>query len=390
MFALFSQQFRVLRIAVNTRLLLPDRLEGIGWFSHELLRRVVIAHPEHEFIFFFDRQPDPQFIYADNVRPVVLHPQARHPFLFILWFEWSVRRALKKYKADVFLSPDGFLSLFSGKDQIAVIHDLNFEHYPEDLPFLVRWYYRFFFPRFARKAKKIVTVSHYSKADICQLYKLSPEKIEVVYNGLRKGFEPAKEELVDEVRSELSDGHPYFVFIGALHPRKNIRRMLEAYDAFRGKNGGETRLVIIGERYWWNNEMQDTYEQMIHRDEVIFTGHLTQEKLQQVLASSMALLFVPYFEGFGVPIIEAFACEVPVITSCLSSMPEVAGDAALLADPFDVSSISQAMQKVCDQAELRKELILKGRERVKLFSWDRSAQDMWAVLEEFKNNSTEN
>ncbi|MBU2466725.1 MAG: glycosyltransferase, partial [Bacteroidetes bacterium] len=168
-----------IRIAVNTRLLIKNKLEGIGWFTYENLRRIVKNHPEVDFYFFFDRSPDQEFIFGKNVTALVLQPPARHPFLFVLWFEWSVNRALKQLKPDLFLSPDGYLSLRNNTPDLAVIHDLNFEHFPKDLPFLVRWYYRWFFPRFARKASRIATVSNFSKNDIFKQYGVPLSDIDV-------------------------------------------------------------------------------------------------------------------------------------------------------------------------------------------------------------------
>ena len=160
-----------MRIAINTRFLLSHKMEGFGWYTFETTKRLVEKHPEHTFILFFDLPFDKQFIFGPNTIPVVLNPPARHPILFVIWFEWAVFRALKKYKADVFFSPDGYLSLRSNVPQIPVIHDLNFEHNPADIPWATRKYLRFFFPKFAKKAAKIVTVSHYSKKDIMEQYK---------------------------------------------------------------------------------------------------------------------------------------------------------------------------------------------------------------------------
>jgi len=148
-----------MRIAINTRFLLPHKMEGFGWYTYEIMKRLVENHPEHTFILFFDRSYDAKFVFGENVIPVVLHPQARHPILFRIWFNWSVKRALKKYRADVFFSPDGYLSLTSDLPQIAVMHDLNFEHNPKDLKPTMRKYYQTYFPRFASKAKHIITVS---------------------------------------------------------------------------------------------------------------------------------------------------------------------------------------------------------------------------------------
>lgn len=133
-----------MNILVNTRLLLPNRLEGIGWFTHELMKRVVKNHPEHIFYFLFDRAYDKQFVYAENVIPIVFGPQARHPFLYLLWFEWVVPKIIKKYNIDLFFSPDHFLSLRANVPSVLAIHDLNFMHYPQHFPLIESWYYRFF------------------------------------------------------------------------------------------------------------------------------------------------------------------------------------------------------------------------------------------------------
>ena len=123
-----------MRIAINTRFLLSDKMEGFGWFTYEVVKRISEQHPEHTFLFFFDRKYDPNFIFSSNVKPIVISPPARHPFLFLIWFNIGVSMALRKHKADLFFSPDGYLSLTTSVPQIPVIHDLNFEYYPEDLP----------------------------------------------------------------------------------------------------------------------------------------------------------------------------------------------------------------------------------------------------------------
>ena len=127
-----------MRIAVNTRLLISGKLDGIGWFSHEVLRRLARDCPEHEFLFIFDRAFDNEFLYEENVWAKVLFPQARHPLLYRMYFEYSVPKALKQWRADLFFSPDGFLSTRTTIPQIPVIHDINFEHRPEDLPKFIR------------------------------------------------------------------------------------------------------------------------------------------------------------------------------------------------------------------------------------------------------------
>lgn len=370
-----------MKIVVNTRLLLKNKLEGIGWFTYETLKRITIAHPEHHFVFLFDRDFDEEFIFSENVTPVVLSPQARHPILFYWWFEHSVASFLNRYKPDLFLSPDGYLSLNSNVKQLAVIHDLNFEHYPKDLPFLVRKYYHYFFPKFARKATRIATVSQFSKNDIVEQYNVPSANIDVVYNGCNKLYKPLSEEEKQHVKQKYTSGCDYFIFVGALHPRKNISRLFQAFDKFKQSKTSDIKLLIVGEKYYWTNEIKRTYLGMKYKEDVVFTGHLSTRDLTGVMGAALALTYVPYFEGFGIPILEAMNCNVPVITSNITSMPEVAGNAALYADPFSVDSIAQAMIVLYSEDKVRNALIEKGKVRKLDFSWDKTSQALWKSIE---------
>ncbi|HRY98133.1 MAG TPA: glycosyltransferase family 1 protein [Bacteroidales bacterium] len=365
-----------MRIAVNTRLLLPGKLEGIGWFTFETFRRMAGDHPEHEFLYLFDRSYDPAFITSPNIQAVVAGPQARHPILYYAWFEHVVPRLLRKHKADIFVSPDGYLPLNSRVPSLAVFHDLNFEHYPQDIPWAERWYYRHFFPLYAHKATRLATVSQFSRQDIASTYGIPADRIDVVYNGVNEGFRPLGPEEVQSARDRLSGGRPYFIFIGAQHPRKNLVRLFEAFDQVR-EQGHDVALLITGGRKWWTRPIDEAYRSMRHSSDVIFTGRMVPSGLQEALGAAAALTYVSYFEGFGIPILEAFRCRVPVITSNLTSMPEIAGEAALLVDPFDTASIARAMVRVLNDPDALSELADKGSLRLRDFSWEQTAGLLW-------------
>ena len=179
-----------MRIAVNTRLLLSGRLEGIGRFTHEVARRLVERHPQHEFLFLFDRPYDDEFIYADHVRPLALPPPARRGWLWHLWFEWSIPIVLKWHKADVFLSMDGYCSLRSKVPTVMVSHDIAHIHYPEQIPAWALRYYRKYVPLYLRRAEKVVTVSEFCRQDIHQHYQIPLEKISVACNAPSPSFQP--------------------------------------------------------------------------------------------------------------------------------------------------------------------------------------------------------
>jgi glycosyltransferase involved in cell wall biosynthesis len=370
-----------MRITVNTRLLLKDKLDGIGWFSYETLRRICHSHPEHQFIFLFDRPWHPDFIFEENVKPVVIGPPARHPFLWFIWFEFSVPWALIKYKADLFLSPDGYLSLSTKCPSVSVIHDINFFHRPKDLPLLSRWYYNFFFPRYARKAIKIGTVSEFSKLDIVNSYHISPEKISVMHNGANDLYRPIGLHSQKRCRDLISDGKPYFIFIGTLHPRKNLVNLLLAFDSFCGTSEKAFKLVIVGARFFLTSELERVYKSMKFRNDVIFSGRLGPEELADALGAAEALVFVPYYEGFGIPVVEAMNCDIPVIASNVTSLPEVAGDAALYVNPSDVEDIAAAMKRIVTEPGLKEDLIAKGRMRRTRYSWDKTAVQLWEMIE---------
>ena len=368
-------------IAVNTRLLIQGKLEGIGWFTRETLSRITRDHPEHQFLFIFDRPYANEFVFTENVTPIVLSPPTRHPFLWYLWFEFQIPRILKKYKADLFFSPDGYLSLGTRVRQLAAIHDINFAHRPKDLPWLTAKYYNYFFPRFARKARRIVTVSFFSKEDLLRTYKIGSDKIDVVYNGVNTSYTPTSELEKENAKAKYSGGKEYFLFIGSLHPRKNISGLLRAYDAFRTSVETDTKLVIIGESMFKSNDIELTYEGMRYKDDVIFTGRLGNEELHQVLGASLALTFVPFFEGFGIPVIEAMNAGVPVICSNTTSLPEVGGHAVLYVDPFSLNQIRDAMIKIYQEKEFREILIEKGFLQKEKFSWDKTAELLWGSIQ---------
>lgn len=368
-----------MRIAINTRFLLPTKMEGFGWYTYEVSKRLVEMHPEHQFFFFFDRPYDPSFVFAENVTPILLRPPARHPILFYIWFEWSVRRALKRYKIDTFFSPDGYLSLRTNVRQVGVIHDINFEHFPQDIPPFARAYLRHFFPKFARKADTIITVSDYSKNDIIRTYSVDASKVHAIWNGVSEAFRPLGDHECKAIRERLTQGKEYFLFVGALHPRKNLNRLLEAFALFKAETKAETELVIVGSELWTHPAFATTVPDTL-KDSIHFTGHLSLHELTEVMAAAKIFTFVPYFEGFGIPLVEAMRCGTPILAGNLTSLPEVAGDAAVYCDPFDVSDIAQQLIALNASSELRAALRLKGIERSQLFGWDQCAAAVSKIL----------
>ncbi len=370
-----------MKIAVNTRLLLKDKLEGIGWFSYEILSRVVKQHPEHSFYFIFDRKYSEEFIFEKNITPVVTYPPTRLPFLITWFFQRRIPKLLKKLDADIFISPDGWIPCKTDVPVLNVIHDINFLHHPEFIPRLYRNHFKKWFPCFAEKANRLVTVSEYSRKDIVQNFDIPVDKISIVHNGVSSRFKPLDEATIKQTRERFAAGQPYFIFVGSIHPRKNLENILQAYLQFKEKTNAPVKFVVVGSQMYKSTKQKLSDNIRLMKDDILFVGRQDMETLSLILGSALALTYVSLYEGFGIPILEGFQAGVPVITSDVTSMPEVAGDAAILVNPLSVNEIAGAMTRVWGNSDLRSQLVTKGKDRVKAFSWDLSAEKFWGVVE---------
>jgi glycosyltransferase involved in cell wall biosynthesis len=369
-----------LKIAVNTRMLLKDKLDGTGWFAYQTLKRITRAHPEVEFIFLFDRKFSNEFIFSKNITPMIIWPPTRHAFLNYIWFQISVKLLLNKIKPDLFLSPDGLISLGAKCNQIAVIHDINFKHRPEDMQFWTGKFFNHYFPKYTKAATRIAAVSEFTKQDLIKEYQIDPAKIDIVYNAADENFKRATETEKKQTREKFTSGRDYFIFVGSISPRKNIARLLEAFDLFKKEGQHPTKLVIAGANFWGREKINNVLNMMEFKNDVIFTGRINDNDLRLLVASALCLTYVPYFEGFGVPLVEAMRSEVPIISANTTSMPEIAGNSAVYVNPFKVEEIKNAMLQIISKPELRSELIDRGKIQQSRFSWDKSALQLWECI----------
>jgi glycosyltransferase involved in cell wall biosynthesis len=366
-----------MRIGINTRSLLGQKLEGFGNYTLELVKRITENQPEHTFILYFDRPVDPKFSFGPNVICKAIFPPTRHPFLYVIWFQWRLKNALRKDHLDVFWSPDGMFPLGIQTPVLATIHDLNFEHFPQDLPKWVAWYYKKYFPRFAKAAAHIVAVSNTTKQDIAARYQIPAEKISVIYNGVNTHYQPISQQEKENIQQQLGFHEPYFLFVGSLHPRKNIHRLLQAFQVF-AQSDNTVQLVIVGAAMWKDQsfEIEATLAKRIH-----FKGHIETKTLAAIMGAATAFVYVPYFEGFGMPLAEAMATHTPIIAGNQSCLPEIAGPAALYVDPFDVNSIANGMHQLKNDVALQTQLVEAGKLRVQAFDWNVAAAQVWQEIQ---------
>jgi len=377
-------------IAVNTRFLLKDGLEGYGYFTQEIFRILTRRYPQHQFYLLFDRPFDSGFVFYNNIYPIVIGPPARHPLLWKYWFDVKVPQVLKKIKADVFVSPDGFCSLRTKIPQCLVVHDLGFLHFPKGYKKSHLFFYKKYTHRFLKKAASIVTVSQTSKNDIASSYKMMDDKISVVANAVKEIFKPLDWKEKNIVKEKYSGGKEYFICVGAIHPRKNLINLLKGFSLFKKRQQSEMKLILCGRMAWKNNEFIQLLNTYKYRNDVLLTGYAAEDELRKLVASAYAMVYPSFFEGFGVPVLEAMNCDIPVLTSKGTSMEEVAGGAGLYFDPHNSIDIADKMMMIYKDELLRNALIEKGKEVRKNYSWERSADLFWKnILKTMESTNSE-
>jgi len=245
-------------IAINCWVLRQKKLDGIGFFTVNTISRIIRNNPDVKFVILCDKNYKENYFDFENVIHKRVFPPYRHPLLYFIYLEFIVPFVLKKIKPDVFVSAEGFLSLNSSYKQLPVIYDLNFEHFPENLAFKNRIYFKFFFKRFAKKANRIATISEYSKKDIIDFYGIPENKIDNVSCGINSDFKSLTTEEKLIAKNKFSEGKPYFFFIGSVHPRKNVNRLLQAFIKFKEKTDSDFNLVIGGSMMWNNTDIIKT------------------------------------------------------------------------------------------------------------------------------------
>lgn len=363
-----------MNIGVNARVLTSENMEGVARYIYETTRCMAMAHPDDRFILFFDRNVKAQFDFPTNVSKVIVPVQARDPILWYIWFELLLPFYLKKYKIDVFYSGDGSLSLMTNVPTLLVTHDLAYIHYPDHISKRYLSYNKAYVPKFHQKASSIITVSHYVKNDVINKFGVDPSKIHVAYNAVDKLDRQYLSSSSDE-KTQIN--HPYYIYVGSLHPRKNIIRLIDGFLRFKSLTNNEYKLVIAGRLAWKSDDIK---QKLTSSPDIIYLGMVSEQKKNKLISKAVALAYISVFEGFGIPIIEAMRLSVPVITSSVTSMPEVAGDAALLVDPFDINSIASALTTLSNDQDLRTDLIKKGNERYQYFSWEKSGDIIYNEL----------
>jgi glycosyltransferase involved in cell wall biosynthesis len=352
---------------------LPHRV-GSSEVCYQLLVELAKIDKKNQYLIYLPVEPTsdmPQE--SDNWQYEVI-PSGK------LWTMLGLTRALMKKPAlDVFFSPTHYGPLYTPCPEIISILDVSYKRFPElftakDKAQLALW------GKYSlNHASKIITISNSSKDDIIEEYKIQPQKVTVVHLGIKNESRSMNHESGEKMMDKLGIKKPYILFVGTLQPRKNIARLIEALSLLSDK---DVNLVVIGRRGWHYEDILSAPTRFGVEDRVKFLENVSDEDLPEFYKEAELFVLPSLYEGFGLPVLEAMKNGCPVATSDISSLPEAGGDAAAYFNPEDATDIAKTIEKILSDAKLRSDMIKKGHEQVKKFSWEKAAREVIDVFEE--------
>lgn len=329
-------------------------------------------------LYFRDRPEENRFPHDERVAWRVMGCPRLWTHTCLAWE--TVRRP-----PDVLFVPAHVLPIICRPPAVVTVHDLGHRHYPQAHTAWSRAYLEWGTRQSVRRAAHVIADSRATRQDLTRFYDVPADKITVAYPAAAGGgFHPVDDpDVLADVRQRYHTGRRYFIFVGSLHPRKNLLTLLEAYARLRqeGALPPDVRLVLVGKRAWLYDRIVARAREADLRNSVVLTGYVPQEDLPALISGAIAFVMPSWHEGFGLPVLEAMACHTPVICSNASSLPEAAGDAALLFSPDDVEALSDAMRRIYEDVALRQELIQRGAKQVTSFTWQACARQVLSVLE---------
>ncbi|MBI1881141.1 MAG: glycosyltransferase family 4 protein [Chloroflexi bacterium] len=351
---------------------------GTETYSLELIKVLAkLASPQRRFRLYTPHPPQ-HTDWPDS--PDVETRVIRWPRL---WTHLRLAAELHLHPPDALFVPAHVLPLSCPVPAIVTVHDLGYRHYPEAHRPFDRWYLDWTTRRHARIARPVIADSQATKADLVDFYGARSDQITVVYLGRDETLAPVSDrQLIEATKSKYNIKGDYLLYLGTLQPRKNLLRLVEAFHrAITSLQNTELALVIAGRQGWLYADIFERVQELGLAGRVIFPGFIAEADKAALLSGALAYVFPSLYEGFGLPILEAMACGAPVLTSNCSSLPEVAGQAALLVDPHDTAQIAAGLVQLIAQADLRRQLIERGFRQIEQFSWSKAAEQILEILE---------
>ncbi len=357
------------------------RRAGLGRYAESLARALVAAHP-HRYTLFYNRERGVEPLAGLEHLPARTVALGYKPWRMLVWLGQLTRLGFDRFlpNADLFHATEHLLLPLRSIPTVLTVHDLIFRHLPAHHKPLNRWYLNLTMPLYCRRATHVIAISEHTKRDLIAAYGLAPGRITVVYEAAAPRFRPQPPEAVAAARARYGLPDRYVLFVGTIEPRKNLSRLLAAFEVVRAE-GLTDGLVVAGRRGWLYGDFFARLEESSARDAVVFPGYVPDEDLPALYAGAQALVLPSVYEGFGLPVLEAMACGTPVAASNAASIPEVGGDAALYFDPLDVEAITVNLRSLLSDSDLQGEMRKRGVLRAAEFSWERAAAETEAVYD---------
>lgn len=381
-----------MQIAFDVMPLMQSQMTGIGYCAAGQIQALTRLHAEDAFFLQFFSQKDPQ-IWHESLKPYLrtnvtvqgvrasgYRYRLLSNFLPIPYRRYFGEAAQVTHFFNYIVPPG-----VSGK-KVVTVHDMVYKTFPETVRGRTRYMLDTGLKRSLRRADAIVTDSEFSRTEIVRYFPWAAEKIRVVYCGVDlERFCPlteAETPQVQAVRTQYQLERDYFLYLGTVEPRKNLERLIHAYDQFQKGQADPPDLVLAGGKGWLDSGIYGLVESLHLQKQVHFTGYVPDAAIRPLMGGALAFVFPSIYEGFGMPPLEAMACGVPVLTANAASLPEVVGEAAVLVEPDSVSSIAEGLEKLYTHPALRRELAAAGRKRAQQFTWEASAQQLYQVYQE--------
>jgi glycosyltransferase involved in cell wall biosynthesis len=381
---------RIVRIAVDARPAVFPQKTGVGYYTWHLLRLLPAIDPSSTYVAWYlnarGLAGGPRGLLRELAAPNLVERATPFP---ARWFEclserFDLPRVEWFVRFDVLFAPNFVPPPTRARRLVVTVHDLAFKRFPETAPHGTKWWLGRL-DRALDRATRVIAVSESTRRDLLDLSGVDPARVAVIPLGVdRTLFRPPGREAVAAARARFKLDGPYVLYLGGIEPRKNLSNLLAGFAWLPG----DLRLVVVGSGVEWNPEGSDVLRRALAtlpvgvRGRIHRTGYVSEADKVALLGGAEAFVYPSLYEGFGLPVLEAMACGTPVVTSNVSSLPEVAGDAAVLVDPADPASIAEGVGRVMGDAELRERLVAAGFDRAERFSWEECARRTALLLRE--------
>lgn len=371
-----------MRIGINARYT-QNTLTGIETALLNLLLNLKKVDLKNEYLLFFGRHKNaPGFALELGYKYDLSKIPTGNRGMKILWSHFYLPYAISRNRVDLFHEPSFVSPVFKTCPTVVTVYDTAFLYLRSSYDKRTRLYFKAFLSGSLKRSDAIIAISENTKKDILDNFKISPDKIHVIHLGRDDIYRVLEDrERIEKVKARYNIRNEFILNVSLISPRKNITGLIKAYKMLKESNRIDASLVIVGKNGWLYEEVYKEVRSSGLDKDVVFTGYIPKEDLLCLYNAAKAFVFPSFYEGFGLPILEAMSCGCPVVASNLSSVPEVCGDAALLTDPYNIEELADAMGRMAADAGLRGEFVKKGLERVKEFSWEKTAIQTLSVYE---------